>query len=259
MRKRRLICLIGIVLIFFSYGLAGKNQKQPRIKFSKESWDFGKIKQGEIVTHIFEFENKGESELIIEKVSTSCGCTAALISNKKLLPGEKGEIKATFNSRGFQGKIIKYIIIHSNDPNDSAKQLRIMAEVLVPPRPKILLIPSYADVGVFLNKDEITHHQKIKNNGELELVITNILAYSKDINFFLGEKKISFPMKIAAGKEKEIEIKLNPKNKKGVIREYIQIRSNDPNRPSTSLYLTGYALTQQELRELFKRYKSEIQ
>ncbi len=259
MRCKLIVLIPLITLLFFNYShLIGK-EKQPKITFSEEIWDFGKIKEGKIVTHIFEFQNKGQSELVIYKVQTSCGCTAALISRDKLKPGEKGEIKATFNSRGFQGKVTKFITVYSNDPKNSYKQLKIKAEVLVPPRPKIRLIPNYVDLGIFLDEEEIVCKEKIKNDGEKELVINRIASYNKNTQFYFNGKKLNFPFKIQAGKIKEVEIKLTPNHKRGVMREYIQFNSNDPRRPTVTLYLTGYVINRKELKNLFSKYKYMFQ
>lgn len=43
----------------------------PRIVFEQEVHNFGDVMQGENVEHTFVFENQGNEELIIEKVSPS--------------------------------------------------------------------------------------------------------------------------------------------------------------------------------------------
>jgi len=40
----------------------------PKIRFREESFDFGKIVQGESLTHVFEFENMGDETLTIKNV-----------------------------------------------------------------------------------------------------------------------------------------------------------------------------------------------
>jgi hypothetical protein len=37
--------------------------KGPVLKFEKEMWDFGSVKQGKILTHIFKFRNDGDATL----------------------------------------------------------------------------------------------------------------------------------------------------------------------------------------------------
>ncbi len=244
-----------ITLLFVNFIFIFGTQKSPRIVFSEDEWDFGDIKEGKIVSHIFKFQNKGNAELVIEKVETSCGCTAVLLSRNRLKPGEKGEIKATFNSRGFEGRVTKYIFVRSNDPKNSFKQLKITANILIPPRPKIIIIPNYVDLGIILDEEEVIHREKIKNGGEKELIIKQIISYNEKVEFYHSGRRINFPIKIRPGKIMEIDIKLLPPHKKGVMREYIQFRSNDQRRPTITLYLTGYVISKEELNKLLKKYK----
>jgi len=47
-----------------------------------------------MVSHTFPFYNPGDS---LFRVVTSCGCTAALPSEREIPPGEKGWIKVELN------------------------------------------------------------------------------------------------------------------------------------------------------------------
>ncbi len=109
----------------------------PTMDFSSKEFDFGKIKQGEKVTHEFTFKNNGKTDLIIRETQTSCGCTA--VENKKIIKsGESSSIKAVFNSEGKIGKQNKNITLITNIPGkeqsgvDKYKiSLRITGEVSV--------------------------------------------------------------------------------------------------------------------------------
>ncbi len=52
-----------------------------------------------------------------------------------------------------------------------------------------------------------------------------------------------------------VEIKIPTQTRMGVVREYILIKSNDPMRSTLSLYVSGYIITKEQLKELFARYK----
>ncbi len=52
-----------------------KSTDLPEIKFEEEVFDFGKITQGEKVSHSFAFTNTGNKNLIISNAQGSCGCT----------------------------------------------------------------------------------------------------------------------------------------------------------------------------------------
>jgi hypothetical protein len=69
----------------------------PVMAFDNKTFDFGKIKTGEKPTHIFNFTNTGTLPLDISVVS-ACECTELEYTEKTVKPGEKGFIKATFNT-----------------------------------------------------------------------------------------------------------------------------------------------------------------
>ena len=84
--------------------------------------DFGIAKEGDSVFVTFRFKNTGRGELYISEVLSSCGCTVADYPRHAVLPGESGEIKATFNSHGNTGFIHKEITVTTNTSN-KIKQL----------------------------------------------------------------------------------------------------------------------------------------
>lgn len=101
------------------------------LSFEESNFDFGKVKQGEELQHIFKFTNSGTGLLIIQSVQASCGCTGAAIGDKKeFAPGEKGEIKVTFNTTGREGSVNKTVIIVSNDSKEPSKILSFNCEIL---------------------------------------------------------------------------------------------------------------------------------
>lgn len=230
-------------------------EKAPKIKFEHESWDFGRVNQGAILTHVFPFGNEGDDTLHINRVRTSCGCTAALVSEEKVEPGKTGEIKVDFNTQGYEGEVSKYIYVETNDPQNSKKQLTVTARINVPPRPRIDLDHYSIDIGLLLDTEEIRAKTKIRNKGELELKVD---CSHQDATFYRDGKELSFPLRIPAGKEEVVEIKIPPRQRKGLIREYVLIKSNDPYRGTLSLYLSGYVVTKSQLKELFARYKDII-
>ena len=104
-----------------------------KMAFVETVHDFGKVIRGEKVSYKFSFKNVGESDLIISKVSTSCGCTVGKYPKKAVKPGEEATVGVTFDSthkRGMQNKTIT--ILANTQPNRTI--LRIKANVLNPER-----------------------------------------------------------------------------------------------------------------------------
>lgn len=105
------------------------SMSNPAIKFNQMSFDFGKINEGDVVTHIFKFENTGHTNLKIEDIKTSCGCTAALTKDKDIAPGGSGTLRVEFDSHYKHGQLTRLIYIKTNDPNNKSVALKIFADV----------------------------------------------------------------------------------------------------------------------------------
>lgn len=84
--------------------LPRKKKKRAKIKFSKTTYQFGKIKEGEKVNYAFQFKNTGDAPLVIKNVDVSCGCTFPSYPFIPIKPGKKGEIEVTFNSEHKVGR-----------------------------------------------------------------------------------------------------------------------------------------------------------
>ncbi len=229
---------------------------RPRLKFATDKHDFGKVKQGQSVSYEFVFENQGDAPLVIEKVETSCGCTAALLSEKKIEPGKKGKVKATFDTQAYGGRVTKYIFIDSNDPDNPRVELTVSVDIQVPPAPKIELDRYNVEMGLCLEGEEPSAKVKVRNIGEVELRVE--IAH-QDIGFFVDGKAAVFPVKVAAGKSFELEVKFPPQVKTGLMRDYILIRSNDTTRSTVSLYLSRFVVSKRELRDLFQKYRKILE
>jgi hypothetical protein len=89
--------------------------KYPVMTFDEKEFDFGDINQGDKVSHVFEFTNTGDADLVITDARASCGCTVPEYpKDTPIKPGESGKIKVTFNSAGKSGETMKSITISSN-------------------------------------------------------------------------------------------------------------------------------------------------
>lgn len=230
--------------------------KDARAKFRETAWDFGKVQQGEVVAHEFIFKNIGDAALLIDGVETSCGCTAVLLSDKRVEPGKEGKIKASFDTRGYSGKIVKYVFVDSNDVEESRRELSVAAEIEVPPSPKIELDRYNVEMGLCLEGEEPSAALRIRNAGELELKVE---ISHQDIAFRKGGKAVAFPLLIPTGETVDLEVKFPPQAKTGLLRDYLLIRSNDPVRSTLSVYLSRYVVTKKDLRDLFQKYRRTLE
>jgi len=246
--------LVAAAALLASAALA-QGQK-PRAVFRETSHDFGKVKQGDVVDHEFVFKNEGGAPLVIEKVETTCGCTAALVSDKTIAPGREGRIKTTFDTRGYAGRLSRYIYLISNDGLDPRRELSLVADIQVPPAARIDVDRYNLDMGLVLEGDSPTARILIKSSGERELKVE--MAH-ENVQFFSGGKPLASPFFLPRGESREVEIRFPPQTKTGVLRDYILIKSNDPVRSTLSVYVSRYCISKKELKDLFEKYKSILQ
>lgn len=95
------------------------------ITFATSVYEFGEVKEGEKVEHIFKFTNTGKSPLIISNVSASCGCTTPEYSTHPIAPNEEGSVKVVFDTQNQVGMQQKIITILSNaEPTRTVIQLK---------------------------------------------------------------------------------------------------------------------------------------
>ena len=86
----------------------------PKIQFDESNYNFGTVMQGERLSHTFTFTNKGKKDLVISSVTATCGCTTSTPPRAPIRPGEKGELKVTFDSKTKQGKVKNSVSVATN-------------------------------------------------------------------------------------------------------------------------------------------------
>ncbi|WP_340154061.1 DUF1573 domain-containing protein [uncultured Marivirga sp.] len=127
--KKAILFFATFFLIGSAVAQSTESTNGPEITFEESNHDFGDITQGDVVEHIFKFENTGKQPLIISNVKTTCGCTVpSFPKGEAIAPGEKGEITVKFNSRGKMGRQNKIVRIVSNIGEE--RSVRITTNVL---------------------------------------------------------------------------------------------------------------------------------
>jgi len=105
-----------IMLMLLTCIISVSAQKQAEIKFDKISHNFGTFSEKNPKQQcVFVFTNTGDAPLIINQAVASCGCTIPSYTKSPIAPGEKGEIKVTYNGESrFPGHFKKTITVRTN-------------------------------------------------------------------------------------------------------------------------------------------------
>lgn len=94
---------------------------------------FGKVAEGDTVRLQYDFTNTGNKKLFINDVRPSCGCTIADFTEKPILPGETGYVKALFATRWHPGQQQKSILVKTNTKGTVNHKLIFSGEVIPAP------------------------------------------------------------------------------------------------------------------------------
>ena len=133
MRRRRVLWLLAAALLAGGAGSGrAEEQKTPRIRVEPEAFDFGKALPAKTLRKEFTLSNFGDEALVIENVSTTCGCTAALASDTKLAPGSSTVLRVTLETRSYTGKLERQVLVRSNDPKTPLLTVKVSATVEAP-------------------------------------------------------------------------------------------------------------------------------
>lgn len=205
----------------------------PHLKAEAPLFNFGQVAEGSKTEHTFRFRNTGDAPLIISKVRSSCGCTAALLSAKKLAPGEWGELKATFNSKGFQGSVTKTIYVYSNDPEQQKVRFRLQGQV----QRELMVTPRRLQFSAGKDKAPFAATITLRNDGSSQLFLSDLKTTSKELKADLSSSQL------APGESVQIAVSFTPLMEKSRFAGYVTLRTSSPRTPAVRIPVTAVLST----------------
>ena len=119
-----------------AFALTGRPErppgKAPRIAVEPASFDFGRLLPQRTVEKEFTIRNVGKKDLLIRGVSTTCGCTVAKMETKVVKPGGSTPMKVQLETRNASGRLVRSVLIRSNDPTRAVFEVKLQATVSPP-------------------------------------------------------------------------------------------------------------------------------
>lgn len=94
-----------------------------QITFEEDIYEFGEVKEGDIVSYAYKFTNTGKVPLIINDARSTCGCTVPKWPKAPILPGESGQIDVRFDTKNKKNEQKKYVTITANTYPSNTKVL----------------------------------------------------------------------------------------------------------------------------------------
>jgi hypothetical protein len=121
------LALAGLLLLVACTG-------RPQIALETARLDLGDVVNGEVITRDVMVSNTGKSELVVEAVTTSCGCTQATLEPMTVAPGGSATLRIAFDSGAhgpeLTGPLLRQVFIVSNDPQQPEAILELAVNIL---------------------------------------------------------------------------------------------------------------------------------
>ncbi len=134
-----IVIIGGVILLNYQQAAdsevnANSDPSGPHITIEPSTYDFGRVKFGDVPEYIFVVKNIGDKDLEINSVSTSCACTKGEMEVSSIAPGEQADLVVSFNPaiHGDDtdlGELTRTIYISTNDPHQEEIEAKIYADV----------------------------------------------------------------------------------------------------------------------------------
>lgn len=205
-----LFCFISTL---FNLQVYAQSANSSSIKIDKPSFDFGKVSQGTKVKHDFVVRNMGNAELKIDKLVSSCGCTASHASSNTIAPGAESKILVEFDSSGFSGEKVKTVQLYSNDPQRPIETLTLSGTI----EPDVQVEPAnifFKEVIKGAAENTASQEVSVKIRPDVQAQIESFKSYSQ----YIIVKEIS-----GDARQKRLLVSISPDAPMGELRERVVI------------------------------------
>ncbi len=223
--RSRLLVVVGSVVLGLAFSRAAVSESRPVISISATSYDFGTVAQGTKVVHEFEVKNKGNADLVIQRLSPSCGCTATQVASPIIKPGGSEKVRVTFDTSGFMGDKTKSVLIASNDTNTPEVIVTLKGQVLS----SFTVDPARVDFGEIFPSSPLSDRQREVSFSVAEgsdLKITKVTSLSPYL--------VTTPV-VAQGNRATVTIQIAPTAPLGEFRDRVIFELDGGRRASVNV------------------------
>lgn len=198
--------------------LTAQAESGPVIKISDSVYEFGSVPQGQRVDHEFVIRNEGDADLIIQRISPSCGCTAATATSNVIKAGTSEKLKVIFHTAGFFGEKTKSVTVVTNARNEPESTMKLHGSVIR----DIIVTPERVDFGDVTSETSDTMRTR-------EIVVEVAEGASREIaGVRSGSPSISVTPLGNQGRGKRYAVKLLPDAPRGLFRDRVLVELKDP-------------------------------
>jgi hypothetical protein len=224
---------------------SNKNGPLPKVEVEGPlTHEFGMMAVQKTGTHNWSVRNRGEGDLELFMVSSTCMCTIAKFkegAKAVVKPGESTEIALEWKTNNAVGDYSKGATIGTNDPDHPDFKLAVHGLVHTP----IVIVPEIKDnvlpVGTISNDEPKTTSIALFSPENPNFKLTKIISSKPDL---IVVKQISLkPAESAQLKTKggyRLDIQFKPGMAQGNFRDQVIMETDHPDQPKVEMTLTGF-------------------
>jgi len=101
----------------------------PRAAVEPPGFDFGDVLQHSTLHKEFRLSNFGDATLVVERITTSCGCTVVEPGESSLPPGASTRLRVALRTGADRGRVVRTVLIETNDPELGRIAVELRANV----------------------------------------------------------------------------------------------------------------------------------
>ena len=108
----------------------------PRIALDAALLELGDVPNGVVAERDVVVTNTGNVPLVVDSITTSCGCTSAVLEPMTIAPGATGNLHIAFDSGAhgpdLRGELMRRVILTTNDPAQPEAIVELKANITGP-------------------------------------------------------------------------------------------------------------------------------
>lgn len=135
MKPIRMIALLCLLLLA-ACGGANAAAAPPALSLEMTTLTLGDVPNGQIVERDVTVTNTGGAPLVVESLTTSCGCTTATLDSLTIAPNATAMLHIAFDSGAhgpdLRGELMRQVILVTNDPARPETIVELTANITGP-------------------------------------------------------------------------------------------------------------------------------
>ncbi|MBX3422363.1 MAG: DUF1573 domain-containing protein [Pirellulaceae bacterium] len=210
--------LISCAIIAQGLGVVCAQSISDVIPQEQRHHDFGAVAKASRAEHRFVLHNPFSTDLVIQSVRASCGCTTPVLETQVIKPGQSGSLMAKFNTDRFNGEKKATLTLSIAQPYSTELQLNVRGYI----RTDVVLQPGEAVFGSVPEASRPTLTLDLNYAGRSDWQVL-------DISCPFAYVKASFTEVSRGGGRVRytIEISLEPSAPEGYLESQLVVHTND--------------------------------